>query len=155
MKIYRLRKKVAKAVAEEVKVRAGVIVEGEMDIVEFDKFNIILVDGEPLLIQYDGKHYVSVYGAIKLKPEKYEVMVDEGAMKAILNGADVMKPGIVFSDERINDGDFVFVTVEGKRTPIAVGLALCKSSEMKGKGKAVLNIHYVGDKVWNYFFKKK
>lgn len=154
MKMYKLRKKEAKIVAEEVRSRAEVEVKGEMDVVEFDKFNIILVDDEPLLIRYDGKHYVSVYGAIKLKPKKYEVVVDQGAMKFIMNGANVMKPGIVFADERINEGDFVFVTVEDKRVPIAVGVALCKGSEMKGRGKAVLNVHHVGDKAWKYFFKR-
>ena len=152
MKMRRLRKKEARKISEEVRERAGVEVRGEMDLVEFDKFNIILVNREPLLIQYGGKHYVSVYGAIKLKPSKFRVTVDEGAMKFIMNGADVMKPGIVYVDERIKEGDFVYVTVENKESPIAVGTALCDGVEMKGKGKAVKNLHHIKDRVWKYFF---
>ena len=148
----RLRKKEARKISEEIRERAGVSVEGDMDLIEFDKLNVILVNREPLLIEYDGKHYVSVYGAIKLKPPKYRVTVDEGALKFIMNGADVMKPGIVFADERIKEGDFVFVTVEGKESPIAVGIALCDASEMSGKGKAVKNIHHIKDKIWKQFF---
>jgi len=152
MKMRRLRKKEARKISEEVRERAGVEVRGEMDLVEFDKFNIILVNREPLLIQYGGKHYVSVYGAIKLKPSKFRVTVDEGAMKFIMNGADVMKPGIVYVDERIKEGDFVYVTVENKESPIAVGIALCDGVEMKGKGKAVKNLHHIKDRVWKHFF---
>ncbi len=155
MRMQRLRKKEAKRIAEEVRRRAGVEVSGEMDVVDFGRLRIILVDREPLLMEYEGRYYVSVYGAIKLKPEKYGVTVDEGALRFILNGADVMKPGIVYADERIREGDFVFVTVEGKVSPIAVGVALCDASEMGGKGKAVKNIHHVGDKIWNAFFKRK
>lgn len=149
----RLRKKVAKKISEELKETAGVEIGGEMDVVEFGDVSVILVDNEPLLIEYGGRHYVSVYGAIKLNPEKYRVTVDEGALKFIMNGADVMKPGIVYADERIKEGDFVYITVEGKESPIAVGIALCSGWEMKGtKGKAVKNLHHLKDKIWKHFY---
>lgn len=151
----RLRKKEAKEIAKEVFERAGVNVEGEMDLVDFGEVKLLLVNNEPLLIEYEGKHYVSVYGAIKLKPEKFKVTVDSGALEFIMNGADVMKPGIVFADSRIKEGDFVYVTVEGKESAIAVGIALCNAEEMKGKGKAVKNLHHVKDKIWNYLLGNK
>jgi len=153
MRRKRLRKKEAKRVSEELRETAGIDVSGDMDIVDFGKVKVILVNNEPLLIEYDGKHYVSVYGAIKLKPEKYRIEVDEGALKFVMNGADVMKPGIVYADERIKEGDFVYVTVEGKESPIAVGIALCSGKEMReGKGKAVKNLHHLKDNVWKHFF---
>jgi len=153
MRRKRLRKKEAKKISAELEEVAGINVDGDMDVVDFGNLRIILVDNEPLLIEYDGRYYVSVYGAIKLKPEKYRVTVDEGALKFIMNGADVMKPGIVYADERIREGDFVYVTVEGKESPIAVGIALCSGEEMKeGKGKAVKNLHHLKDKIWKHFF---
>ncbi|WP_202319427.1 PUA domain-containing protein [Archaeoglobus neptunius] len=153
MRRRRLRKKEARRVVSEVRETAGVEVAGDMDEIDFGNIKIILVDNEPVLLEYDGKYYVSVYGAIKLKPERYRVTVDEGALKFVMNGADVMKPGIVFADERISEGDFVYVTVEGKESPIAVGVALCDGKEMVGgKGKAVKNIHHLKDKIWRYFF---
>ncbi|WP_290596420.1 MULTISPECIES: DUF1947 domain-containing protein [unclassified Archaeoglobus] len=153
MRRKRLRKKEAKRISEELRETAGVDVSGDMDIVDFGEVKVILVNNEPLLIEYDGKHYVSVYGAIKLKPAKYMVKVDEGALRFIMNGADVMKPGIVYADERIMEGDFVYVTVEGKESPIAVGIALCSGKEMReGKGKAVKNLHHLKDKIWKHFY---
>ncbi len=153
MRRRRLRKKEAKKVRAEIKETAGVEVEGDMDEVNFGNIKVILADNEPLLINYGGRYYLSVYGVMKLRPEKYRVTVDEGALKFIMNGADVMKPGIVYVDERTKEGDFVYVTVEGKDSPIAVGLALCNGSEMIGeKGKAVKNIHHLKDKIWKHFF---
>ncbi|HDM60345.1 MAG TPA: DUF1947 domain-containing protein [Archaeoglobus veneficus] len=151
----RLRKKEAKAIAAELK-KLGIEVSGDMDRVKINGKTVILVNGEPLLLEYEGKIYLTVYGALKFKPERWKVTVDEGALPYIMNGADVMKPGIVHADEGIKTGDFVYVTVEGKESPIAVGIALVDGKEMKeGKGKAVKNIHHLKDKVWNHFFGKK
>jgi len=153
MQRRRLRKKEAKKVSAEVKETAGVEIDGEMDEVDFGELKIILVNNEPVLMSYSGRYYVSVYGAIKLNPEKFRVTVDEGAMRFIINGADVMKPGVVYADERIKEGDFVYVTVEGKSSAIAVGLALCNGGEMRGgKGKAVKNLHHLKDRIWKTFF---
>jgi len=81
-------------------------------------------------------------------------VVDEGAMPYIMNGADVMKPGIIYADESIKAGDFVYVVVEKKETPLAVGIALVDGKDMVGgKGKAVKNIHHLKDKIWKFFFK--
>ncbi len=150
----RLRKKEVKKIISEIKETANVDVPiGDMDVMDFGNIRIVLVNNEPLLIEYGGKYYVSVYGAIKLRPEKYRVTVDEGALKFIMNGADVMKPGIVYADEGIKEGDFVYITVEGKESPIAVGIALCDGGDMVGgKGKAVKNLHHLKDKIWKYFY---
>jgi PUA domain protein len=60
----------------------------------------------------------------------------------------------VHADEGIKKDDFVYITVEGKDVPIAVGIALVDGVEMQnGKGKAVKNIHHLKDKVWNHFFR--
>ncbi|WP_456327355.1 DUF1947 domain-containing protein [Archaeoglobus sp.] len=153
MKRYRLRKKDSKEISKFFEKNYGVSIKGDMEKFEFDDLNIITVDNEPIILEYEGRYYFTVYGVIKFKPEKGRVVVDEGAMPYIMRGADVMKPGIVEADESIKAGDFVYVAVEGKLTPLAVGIALINGVEMKGgKGKAVKNIHHLKDKIWNYFF---
>ncbi len=156
MKRYRLRKKDSKEISKFFEKNYGVSIKGDMEKFEFDDLNIITVDNEPIILEYEGRYYFTVYGVIKFKPEKGRVVVDEGAMPYIMRGADVMKPGIVEADESIKAGDFVYVAVEGKLTPLAVGIALVDGIEMKeGKGKAVKNIHHLKDKIWNYFFVSK
>ncbi len=154
MKRHMLRKKEAKRIAKSLTETTGVEIKGSMERVEIDGRVVILVDGEPLILEHDGRYYLTVYGLLKFKPSKGKVVVDEGAMPHIINGADVMKPGIVEADENIKAGDFVYVVVEKKETPLAVGIALVDGSEMVGgKGKAVKNIHHLKDKIWKTFFK--
>ena len=153
MKRRRLRKKEAKRVAEEMR-QYGFEVQGDMDEVEFKTLKVILVDSEPLLLEFDGRHYFTLFGLLRFRPEKGKVTVDNGALPYIMNGADVMKPGIVYADENIKESDFVYVTVEGKESPIAVGVALVDGPDMMGeKGKAVRTIHHLKDDIWNFFSK--
>ncbi|ENN96481.1 RNA-binding protein [Methanocaldococcus villosus KIN24-T80] len=62
-----------------------------------------------------------------------------------------MVPGIKEVDN-FNKGDVVFVLDEVHKKPICVGIALMSHEEIKNseKGKAIKNIHYVGDKIWNF-----
>ncbi len=154
MKRHMLRKKEAKQIAKSLAETTGIEIKGSMERAEINGKVVILVDGEPLILEYDGKYYFTVYGLLKFKPSKGKVVVDEGAMPHIINGADVMKPGIVEADEKIKAGDFVYVVVEKKETPLAVGIALVDGKEMVGgKGRAVKNIHHLKDKIWKTFFK--
>jgi PUA domain protein len=151
----RLRKKEAKDIAKDIGERFGIRISTGMELVKFDGREVILVDGEPLLFKHEGGWYPTVLSIIKLRPEAYRVVVDEGALRYVINGADIMKPGIVWADEKIKKGDFVYIAVEKKGTPIAVGIALVDGKDMSGgKGKAVKNLHHLKDKIWARFFGK-
>ena len=150
----RLRKKEAKKIAKSIGERFGIKLATEMDLVKINGRKVILIGDEPLLLEYEGEWYPTVLSIIKFKPERGKVVVDKGAMPFVMNGADVMKPGIVWADKGIKKGDFVYVTVEEKDTPLAVGIALVDGEEMLGdKGKAIKNIHHIKDKIWNRFFR--
>jgi PUA domain protein len=77
-------------------------------------------------------------------------LVDMGAIPYVCNGADVMAPGIMGIEGGFEkDGLLVIRDVKHKKA-LGIGAALYSSGEMKGlkKGKAILNLHYVGDKIW-------
>ncbi len=77
-------------------------------------------------------------------------LVDMGAIPYVCNGADVMAPGIMdIEGEFEKDGLLVIRDVKHKKA-LGIGAALYTSEEMRGlkKGKAILNLHYVGDKIW-------
>ena len=155
MKRQKIRKKETKIILREVERETGIELKGELERVEINGRIVYLLDNEPIIIEHDGRFYLTVYGVMKFRPSKGRVVVDEGALKFILNGADVMKPGIVEADPEIRRGDFCYVVVEKKLTPLAVGIALVNGEEMIGeRGKAVKNIHHINDKIWKFFFKK-
>jgi PUA domain protein len=77
-------------------------------------------------------------------------LVDMGAIPFVCNGADVMAPGIMEIDGEFNkDGILVIRDVKHTKA-LAIGVALFSSAKMRGlkKGKAIQNLHHVGDKIW-------
>ncbi len=78
------------------------------------------------------------------------VVVDMGAIKFLIGGADVMRPGIVEINETIVKDEVIVIVDVNNQKPIAVGVALLSGGEMKraASGKVIKNIHYVGDKIW-------
>ena len=78
------------------------------------------------------------------------IVVDMGAIPYVCNGADVMAPGIKEIKGEFEAGDIVVVRDIEHVKALAIGKALVGSDEMKEmrKGKAVMNLHHVGDKLW-------
>ena len=78
------------------------------------------------------------------------IIVDMGAVPHIVNGADVMRPGIKEFRGEFNEGDLVVVRDERNLKPLAVAIALVGLEECKAmeRGKVAKNIHHVNDKIW-------
>ncbi len=128
---------------------ASAFEDKKLEYVETDEWDFIFVEGEPMLFKIEGKIFPTVKGALKLAPARRRVIVDPGAVKYIINGADVMGPGIVEADPLIKEGDLVIVAEQAHGKALAIGRALMPGKDMvKGKGKAVKSIHYVGDELW-------
>ncbi len=117
-------------------------------------FAIILVDGIPALIIKEDKKIIPHLAVLIYKNIKVRypyVQVDAGAVKHILNGADVMRPGIIDFSEEIHPEDVVLVLDPDRRIPIAIGVALSDAERIKEikKGKVVKTLHYYKDVFWN------
>ena len=92
--------------------------------------------------------YLGSQPTLALFPQAF---VDEGAIKFLLNGADVMRPGIRKFDDWGAAGKMVVVREDKKGRAIAVGPSVVDSTEAQGmsKGGCVKNLHHVGDRYWN------
>jgi len=55
-----------------------------------------------------------------------------GSLDVVVNGADVMRPGIMHADPGIKTGDLVIVIEEAHRKALAIGRALIPGDEMIG-----------------------
>ena len=80
-----------------------------------------------------------------------KITVDMGAIKFVVGGADIMRPGITEIEETIEEGEIIVIIDENNKKPLAVGKALLSATEMQSqeKGKSIKNIHYIGDDIWN------
>jgi len=151
----RLREKEIKAMSEEVASKVGAEVFGlddTVDIAESSEFEVIFVNNEIDAFLQNGRPFLTIRGLLRYPCTKSYATVDMGAIKFVINGADVMGPGIVEADGGIQPGDYVWVRDEKNKKPLAVGTALVTGSEMRAKkpGKAIKSILYVGDKLWKY-----
>lgn len=111
---------------------------------------IYLIDGEPLLMQTEDKIIPTLKAILNQKTIENEVVVDMGAINFVIKGADIMSPGIVDAQDTITEGDTVVIVDEQHHKPLAIGTALITGPEMveNNKGKAIKNLHYVGDPTW-------
>jgi predicted RNA-binding protein (TIGR00451 family) len=85
-----------------------------------------------------------------LLPSRPSVIVDSGAIKFVVGGANIMRPGITKVEGEFNQGDIVVVKEEKFGKAIAVGRANASKSQLLEvkKGAVVQNLHYAGDKFW-------
>ena len=109
---------------------------------------VFIIEGDIKLARMDEILFPTLLN--ETVEELPSVLVDMGAIPYVCNGADIMTPGITGIDGDFGEGDLVIVKDEKHRKSLAVGVALVPSADIREmpKGKAIKNIHYVGDKLW-------
>jgi len=125
--------------------------KSKVEIIETDLDDIILIDGSPMIMMIEGEPFPTLKGALELDIQSRYVVVDMGAVKFVVKGADIMSPGITDADPNIKEGDLVIIIDETHRKPLATGRSIISGPEMveNKEGKAVKSIHHIGDKVWD------
>jgi len=78
------------------------------------------------------------------------VVVDMGAIRSIINGAKVMRPGIREMARGLAKGAIVIVSDEKFGKAISVGTLMDDSDSLLAResGAAIYNEHYIGDRYW-------
>jgi len=117
-----------------------------------DDSSIIFVDGRPLVLRTQGLLLPSLKfdELINVLPQ---VVVDMGAVAHLVNGAHIMRPGIRQIKDAFVKGGVIVIVDEKFGKAIALGIADMDSGVMQSvsKGKVILNVHHVGDILWNAF----
>jgi PUA domain protein len=142
------------AIEDAVAASLGVELDADSyERVAFDDsdWEVVLVDGDPLVLYVDEEPFLTVQGANAYPPERGVVTVDAGAVSFVSDGADVMRPGIVEADPDIEAGDLVAVNEESHGKFLAVGRARIDGDDMVGdSGKVVDSTHHVGDDLFEF-----
>eukprot|EP00924_Labyrinthula_sp_SR-Ha-C_P010387 maker-scaffold_23-snap-gene-5.1-mRNA-1 protein AED:0.09 eAED:0.09 QI:29/0.75/1/1/1/1/5/31/185 len=118
-----------------------------------DHVNLVLNESnEPVFFnQRDGYYFPN----LKILHQGGDFMpiitIDKGSIKYIINGANIMSPGIMKDFEKPLDADQpVEIRAEGKEFPLAVGYLKMSTTEIKEKNKGigVEVLHVLGDGLW-------
>jgi PUA-domain protein len=152
-----LREKEAKSFRLEVSKTLGTDIKQLLrsktgvEVNETEIAEIFIFDGRPLLARSNGVLFPTLYFE-ELFSVIPKIVVDMGAVPYVCKGADVMAPGVRAIKGEFEENNLLLVVDERHGKPLAIGVALFGSEDMKAldSGKIVKNIHYVGDKLWNY-----
>jgi PUA domain protein len=119
-----------------------------------DDLSFYLVNKKPLLMEYGGWVFPTLKGAVERPFPQRRIAVDPGAIPYVVNGADVMRPGITSVTPDVRARAPVLVVDERHKKPLAVGIALFDAPyiEQGTSGKMCKNIHFVGDEIWTLEF---
>lgn len=152
-KRHRVRKKDVSAIEKEFIEAIGISPvrqDSRVDIAQTERYTVVMDNDTIIGVYFNDRLFPTVRGLLSLPPVSKYVTVDMGAVKFVVNGADIMSPGIVDADPKIGVDDIVWIRDEKNGRPIAVGTALMRGDEMvdSDRGKAVKNLHYVGDEIW-------
>lgn len=149
MKRHRLSGKEIRALNEQLSQKYGLadFLDRQANI-ELIEDLYIQVNGE-LQFFYQGDLPIPALRLILKRNFLKTAAIDMPAVKFIVNGADIMRPGLKHMDDFIKD-EIIAVVDENNHKPLAIGQALFSSAEMQAldKGKVIKNLHYVGDTIW-------
>lgn len=163
-----LSKKDAKAlknqIAEEYpafdsKVLEELLPEGQVKLLKLDTRGLLYVTDLPVFFDPEGRGEIyPTLHTLWLHPNIMpELTIHDGVSKFVLNGADLMLPGVVVPANGVAGFGTVAknqkrcIKVEGNPYPIAVGKMLVNQSQMeKLKGKGLEPTHIFKDALWMY-----
>ncbi len=128
---------------EKTKLEEGVLDDGS---------RVILVEGEIIFFETDGVLFPTLRALLSEVVSIPKVTVDMGAVKFVVNGADIMRPGITHIEDGIKSGSIVAIVDERHGKPLAVGVSKMSSEELRStvSGKVIQSKHHIGDKLWEF-----
>ena len=145
--LERLREEIGDG-AEQFSGKMIEIIETNQDV------HLYLIDKEPVILEKDGILFPSLRGAVSRPFPQKRIVVDMGAVSYVVNGADIMRPGVVDATPDVTAGKPVQIVDERHGKPLALGIALFDAADLlaQEKGKISRTWHYVGDDIWNLEF---
>jgi len=109
---------------------------------------IITTTNNPLLFELEEKFVPTLHILQKFSILLATITVDIGAVKYMINGADLFRPGIIKWDS-FKKNDIVTIINE-KGTPLSIGITLMDGTILPEKGKITQTIHHLQDEIWNF-----
>jgi len=113
--------------------------------------SLFMVNKKLLLMDTGDWVFPTLKGAIQFPFPERRIVVDAGAIPYVVNGADVMRPGIVSVTDDVKSSSPVQIVDERHGKPLAIGVALLDAPDIRAStsGKMCKNFHHVSDEIWN------
>ncbi len=117
----------------------------ELELENGDK--IFLVNSTPLFCMVDDILIPTLFNKIRF--DLPFIVIDDGAVPHVLNGADVMAPGIISFPSNLTEKSIVLIkSLKGESIAIGTVLEEPYKKLAEHKGKVIKNLHYKNDKIY-------
>jgi PUA-domain protein len=117
-----------------------------------DGSRILLLDGDILFFESEGRFVPTLRALLGGIIHIPQISVDMGAVKFVVNGADIMRPGITHIDDEVRENGIVAIVDERHGKPLAVGISMLSASALRAatSGKVVKSVHHINDELWDF-----
>lgn len=122
-----------------------------VEIIDSDVGEIYLISGKAILFKAADKMLPTLlFSEYVAKAPK--IIVDMGAVPYVCKGATVMAPGIVRIEGGFSTGEIAIIMdmKHGKALAVTETQMDSETAKKTKKGPVAKNLHFVGDKVWDY-----
>ncbi len=117
-----------------------------------DDIELILIDGLPAFIKIEDRYIPHLLYVLRRGDtiSLAKIVVDQGAVKPIARGADLMRPGIVRIDGDFDKDQIVVIVEPTRGLPLAIHKTLYSREEIEAmeKGRVTKRLHHLGDRYW-------
>jgi malignant T-cell-amplified sequence len=154
LRTYTLSKSARDQIIESIAKISGMHLKSkELKISEAEEGSLAIIFDEKEKLYLGRRGEKEIFPLLRdefIVPTLPAVTVDSGAVKFVINGANIMRPGITKIEGGFAPRSLLVVREERHGKAIAIGKSSLSSSDMSSaaKGSVVENIHYVGDKFW-------
>jgi len=121
--------------------------------IKLDQNEVLYAINNVLTFWLKGDRLIPLLSYLMKHPNPFKfVKVDQGAIKFVSKGANVMRVGITTIDPTIKKGDIVTILDPQHGRVLSVGEALYDAKEMENLsgGKAIKCIHSLTDNIWAF-----
>ncbi|MCR6691005.1 MAG: DUF1947 domain-containing protein [archaeon YNP-LCB-003-016] len=125
--------------------------DAKIEYLSINDIGVYVLNNKPILLQMsDDKLYPTINILNKIGECLPKIIVDQGAIPHIINGADVMAPGITEVIGDFKENSIVQIVEKTHNIVIAIGESIFSSEIIRNmkRGKVVKNVHHVNDKIW-------
>jgi PUA domain protein len=143
-----MKRKKTKQLLEKLTTLFGELNVNKTETAEFEEKTVYILNDVVELVEDSNGIYPALTS--KIIERIPSVIVDMRAIPYICNGADIMAPGITELKSSFKENELVIIRDINHEKALAVGRALKSSEgiEVTKKGKVIINLHFVGDKLW-------
>ena len=115
-----------------------------------DGSRILLLEGEIIFFEHEGRMFPALRALLDGLIDVPKITVDMGAVRFVVNGADIMRPGITEIDDRVRENGIVVIVDENHGKALAVGVSKMSAETLRAAsgGKVIKSIHHINDDLW-------